>query len=257
MEEWLAALDRDDTTAAWDLFLSRYRRLIFAAVRHYAQDYDEVMDVFVRVCEALREDDLRRLRTWHEQPEHRARFSTWLVTVVRNLSIDWFRRREGRRRLPAAAEALPACQRRIFELVFLDGRSHVEAYELLRTSDEPAMTFAEFLRELHAVHRAVSDGRRGSLLRELHPIVPVQTPPDAASTVEAVEREAILENALAALSEDDRLAVQLYVVEQLPASDVARIVGLPNAKSVYNRVYRALADIRSRFAKAGLGSGDI
>ena len=96
MEDWTAALDRDDAEAAWDFFISRYRRLIFAAIRHYAQDYDDVMDVFARVCEALREDDLRRLRAYHAQAEHRARFSTWLVTVVRNLTIDWFRGRDGR-----------------------------------------------------------------------------------------------------------------------------------------------------------------
>jgi hypothetical protein len=45
------------------------------------------MDVFTRVCEALREDDLRRLRGWASEPDHRASFSTWLVTVVRNLTV--------------------------------------------------------------------------------------------------------------------------------------------------------------------------
>ena len=99
MEDWVSALRGKQPEAAWDLFLGRYRRLIFAAIRHYAQDYDDVMDVFARVCEALREDDFRRLRAYAEQPTHRARFSTWLVTVVRHLTIDWFRHRDGHRRL--------------------------------------------------------------------------------------------------------------------------------------------------------------
>jgi DNA-directed RNA polymerase specialized sigma24 family protein len=99
MEGWVAELKQGRPDAAWDLFLDRYRRLIFAAIRHYAQDYDDVMDVFARVCEALREDDLARLRCYAEQPFHGARFSTWLVTVVRHLTIDWFRHRNGRRRL--------------------------------------------------------------------------------------------------------------------------------------------------------------
>src|SRR2546430_2078161 len=54
MEDWMAQLQQAGPEAAWDLFLDRYRRLIFAAIRHYAQDYDDVMDVFARVCEALR-----------------------------------------------------------------------------------------------------------------------------------------------------------------------------------------------------------
>jgi len=257
MEDWTTALDRGDAEAAWDLFVSRYRRLIFAAIRRYAQDYDDVMDVFARVCEALREDDLRRLRAYHAQSEHRARFSTWLVTVVRNLTIDWFRGREGRRRLPAVAEGLPARQRRIFEQVFLDGRSHVEAFEGIRAREATDITFGEFLRELHAMYRAVSDGRRGSLLRELHPMLSLETLPDEASAVESAERRALVERALASLSHEDRVAVELYVVEQLPAADVARIVGLTNAKAVYNRVYRALAALKEHLTRAGIGSADV
>src|SRR6266704_2305374 len=111
MEDWMAQLQQAGPEAAWDLFLDRYRRLIFAAIRHYAQDYDDVMDVFARVCEALREDDLRRLRTYVAQPDHRARFSTWLVTVVRHVTVDWFRHRDGRRRLSVVADGLPPGRR--------------------------------------------------------------------------------------------------------------------------------------------------
>ena len=70
MEDWVAELERGRFDAAWDLFLDRYRRLIFAAIRHYAQDYDDVMDVFARACEALRTDNLRRIRTYTDQPQH-------------------------------------------------------------------------------------------------------------------------------------------------------------------------------------------
>src|SRR5437879_7096251 len=97
MDDWVAELRGGRPEAAWDLCLARYRRLIFSAIRHYAQDYDDVMDIFARVCEALRADDLRRLRCYVDQPDHRARFSTWLVTVVRHLTVDWFRHRDGRR----------------------------------------------------------------------------------------------------------------------------------------------------------------
>lgn len=162
----MAELQQGRPEPAWDLFLARYRRIVFAAIRHYAQDYDDVMDVFARVCEALREDDLRRLRAWVDQPKHSARFSTWLVTVVRNLTIDWFRHRDGRRRLSAVAEGLPPLRRRIFEHVFLDRRRHVEAYELIRAGELPDLSFRAFLAELRATYRAVTGGRRGALLRD-------------------------------------------------------------------------------------------
>lgn len=257
MEGWVAELASGRPDAAWDLFLDRYRRLIFAAIRHYAQDYDDVMDVFARVCEALREDDLRRLRGYAAQREHRARFSTWLVTVVHHITVDWFRHRDGRRRLSVVAETLPPLQRRIFELVFLDQRSHIEAYELIHSREATALPFAEFLAELRATYAAVTDGRRGRVLSELAGAGPASDEPSASSPAELVETRSLLERALGSLRAEDRAAVELYVVEDLPAEDVARILGLPNAKAVHNRVYRAVGVLRARLAQAGIERGDL
>lgn len=243
----MAELQRGRVDPAWDLFLDRYRRLIFAAIRHYAQDYDDVMDVFARVCESLREADLQRLRGYIGQPVHTARFSTWLVTVVRNLTIDWFRHRNGRRRLSTVAAALPPLRRRIFEHVFLHKRSHVETYELMRSNDGVDLPFGQFLVEVSSTYRAVADGRRGRILRELGGAAP--PPVDAEDeSATASERRQDLEYALRCLSPEERVAVELYVVEEMPAEAVAKVVGWPNAKAVYNHVYRALAAMRSRLS---------
>ena len=253
MDEWVAELQRGKLDAAWDLFLDRYRRLIFAAIRHYAQDYDDVMDVFARVCEALRSDELRRLRGWVEQAHHRARFSTLLVTVVRHLTVDWFRHRDGRRRLSVVAEGLPPLRRRIFEHVFLDQRSHVEAYELMRSADALDLSFGRFLAEVSGTYRAVTQGRRGRILRELgEPVPEVHAEQDDSAV--ARERREELEAALTLLSAEERVAVELFVVEEMPADAVAKVVGWSNAKAVYNRVYRALAVMRSRLEETREGT---
>jgi DNA-directed RNA polymerase specialized sigma24 family protein len=256
MDDWVGALQRGPDPA-WDLFLARYRRLIFAAIRHYAQDYDDVMDVFARVCEALREDDLRRLREYAAQSDHRARFSTWLVTVVRHLTVDWFRHRDGRRRLSTVADGLPPLRRRIFELVFLEHKSHVETFELIRTGDAPGLSFGEFLAELRATYRAVTDGRRGRVLRELGAAPPPEAEPATTEPAIAGETRALVQQALGALSAEDRAALELYVLEELPAADIARTLGLPNAKAVYNRVYRALAAVRTQLERSGIRREDL
>ena len=247
VDPWVAELQRGSVDAAWDLFLDRYRRLIFAAIRHYAQDYDDVMDVFARVCEALREADLKRLRGYLVQPTHTARFSTWLVTVVRNLTVDWFRHRDGRRRLTTVASSLPPLRRRIFEHVFLHKRSHVEAYELMRSTDCVDLSFGRFLVEVSATYRAVGDGRRGRMLRELGG--PAPPPANDEATIDAADdRQQELNVAMHSLTPEERVAVQLYVVEEMPAESVAKVVGWPNAKAVYNHVYRALAVLRERLS---------
>jgi DNA-directed RNA polymerase specialized sigma24 family protein len=257
LEDWATELQRGRSDAAWDLFVGRYRRLLFAAIRHYAQDYDDVMDVFARVCEALREDDLRRLRAWLDQPTHRARFSTWLVTVVRHLTIDWFRQRDGRRRLPAVVETLPPLQRRIFELVFLDQRSHVETYELVRGELAAGLSLREFRVELRETYRAAAKGRRGRVLRDLGGPPPPDDDVDDAPEPYAGEARRLVEAMMATLGPEDRTAVELYVVEGTPADQVARVLGWPNAKTVYNRVYRALAVLRERFERAGIRREDL
>ncbi len=244
---------------AWDLFLTRYRRLIFAAIRHYVQAPDDVMDVFARVCERLREDEMRRLRSYFEQPTHRARFSTWLVAVVRNLTVDWLRCRDGRQRLPAFATRLPPLRRRIFEHVFLNAHGHVETYEQLRVSDAPELTFREFLVELRATYRAAEEGRYGRALREIGGPPPPEpdSNPGAAGTLRLDDLRRVAARALEVLSDEDRLALELYVVEELPADRVATVLGLPNAKAVYNRVYRALASAREHLDQAGIGPADL
>jgi RNA polymerase sigma factor (sigma-70 family) len=255
-EGWATEFLRGRTDHAWDLFLTRYRRLIFAAIRHYTQDYDDVMDVFARVCEALRADDFRRLRTYVEGRDHRARFSTWLVTVVRHLTVDWFRERDGRKRLPALAAGLPDVQRRIFEHVFLGRRSHLETYELIRAGDS-CLSFRQFLVELRATYRAVTQGRRGTLLRDLGgPFLPDAEAPEPSPSDVADLRE-LAERLLSSLTAEERVAVQLYVIHELPAEDVARIIGAPNAKVVYNRVYRALAAARGTLERAGIRREDV
>ena len=259
MESWVAELQGGRPDAAWDLFLTRYRRLVFAAIRHYAQDYDDVMDVFAQVCEALREDDLRKLRAYAAQPDHRARCSTWLVTVVRHLTVDWFRHRDGRRHVSIVAEQWPPLRRRIFEHVFIHHHSHVAAYEMIRAEDAPALSFGEFLAELRTAYRAVTNGKRGHVLRELWPAPPPDAEPEPAATSpgDAAERSHLVEQALGSLDPEDRTAVELYILDELPAVLVAQIVGLPNAKAVYNRVYRALAVLRERLERAGVRLEDL
>ncbi len=257
MEDWLLPLQQGQPDVAWDGFVSRHRRLIFATIRHYTQDYDDGMELFAHLCAKLREDDMRRLRIRAEEPTPRAQFSTWLVAVLRHAVVDWFRHRDGRPRLSRLAEGLPATQRRIFELVFVEHRSHVEAYELIKLEQPSGLRFQQFLAELRATYRAVTAGRRGNILRELGALPPEPDPADPDDPAEFAERRERLQAALSGLAPEDRLVAELYIVQALPAEHVARVLGLPNAKAVYNRVQRILADLRAQLERSNIRLGDL
>jgi RNA polymerase sigma factor (sigma-70 family) len=215
------------------------------------------MDVFARVCEALRQDEMRRVRTYLDQPSHSARFTTWLVAVVRNITIDWFRSRDGRRRLSTIADNMPALRKQIFEEIFVEGRSHLEAYERICAISSKPPAFREFLVELRETYKAASAGRRGTILRDLAPIDLAPDGLDLTDPAVSDERSRRVEEALRTLPPQDRAAVELYVLEELSAVEIARIMGLRNAKAAYNRVYRALDVLRRHMAAQGLTRGDL
>jgi DNA-directed RNA polymerase specialized sigma24 family protein len=129
-------------------------------------------------------------------------------------------------------------------------RGHAETFERIRSRDESNLTFGVFLKELAAAYRAVPVPSRPAVVGD-------DSPRPSTDSAEAREAREILDSALGSLSGADRAAVMMYVVDELPAADVARVLGFPNAKAVYNRVYRALAEVRDALERAGLARGDL
>jgi RNA polymerase sigma factor (sigma-70 family) len=258
-EAWRGRLAKGDPTGAWDLFIDRYRPLILATVRRKLPDPDDHMEAFAHVCEGLAADGLARLRRFQDGPS-RARFSTWLVTVVHHQLVDWLRQRDGRPRFKPP-RGLTQSQQRIFTHVFIEQRSHAEAYELVRAEASCELRFSAFLRELAETYRVVEQARPGGVMHYL-------ARGEAGSISEfyedfpenrlaAEEIHARLAPALAALSAEERVALRLYVVEQVPARDVARVLGWSGPKAVYNRVYRSLMQLRELLEGEGVGPGDF
>ena len=253
MESWRAKLAAGDAEGAWDEFIARYRRLILATIRRTLGDDDDVVEVFAEVCARLSSDELMRLRRHAESDT--SRFSTWLVTVVHHRTIDWVRHRDGRPRIRVPAGLSPS-QEKIFKHVFDERRSHIEAYELIRQRDEPDLTFPDFLKQIAETYRVVERARGKAATHYFvgPPIVSKQTEATAEDTMIAAESSERLASVLEILPEDERLAVQLFVIDELQAERVAQVVGWPNAKAVYNRVYRSLAVLRKELERRGVES---
>ncbi len=119
------------------------------------------------------------------------------------------------------------------------------------------MPFNEFLREVRETNRIAPCPYSITPRRPVNDPSPAEASLpelDPAETAESVRR---LAAALASQPADVRLAINLFVVEGMSASDVARLVGWPNAKAVYNRVSRALANLRTHLEREGIGPGDL
>jgi RNA polymerase sigma factor (sigma-70 family) len=255
MEPWLVALANGDFESAWKEFHGRYHRLILATIRRLVHDPGDRGDVCASVCAALVADRCARLRRYSPAASGPSAAGTWVVAVVRNLTVDWLRKEHGRPRF-TVPPALSPLQQAIYSAICLDGHSPAVAYELLGTRRPDVGSFREFLRAVRETHLAAPCPRSVPLRRPA-PAPEPEPLPSPEGPVESAEAALRLRAALATLPPDLRLAVELYVVEQLPAAEVARLVGWPNAKAVYNRVSRALAQLRARLGQAGIGRGDL
>jgi RNA polymerase sigma factor (sigma-70 family) len=248
VEPWRAALDAGDSDTAWTLFLARYHRLIGATIARCTPDPEDAHDAFAHVCDQLWDGELRRLRRFHESSQHTAKFSTWLVVVVRNLAVDWRRTRDGRPRT-TPPPGLSPLRAEIYHVVLVQRRSHAEAYEILRSKRDDLCSFPQFLREVRETYRQV-DARRWSHLA-MDQIFAFESAEsgEVEDDIGSGLQRARLAKALSHLSESDRGAIQLFVVEERPAAEVAQTLGWANSKTVYNRVRRALAVLRVRLVE--------
>ncbi|MEO5508998.1 MAG: sigma-70 family RNA polymerase sigma factor [Longimicrobiales bacterium] len=253
MEAWLSRLRAGDDQAAWDLFSERYRPLIIASISSLLDDRDDVMDVFSTVCHALIKNDYARLKRYSDQSSNAASVSTWIVTVVHNLTVDWIRSRDGRRRY-VTPSTLSSLHREIHEALCRDGLTVAEAFERVQGRTEVALVFHHFLREARESQRLApcQDSSRTRFHATL--VADASAPADSAEQLELSEQ---LNAALADHPPDLRLAIELFVVEELSAAEVANVVGWPNARAVYNRVGRALEKLRIDMERRGIGRQDL
>jgi RNA polymerase sigma factor (sigma-70 family) len=190
VDMWRVRLADGDTNAAWDHFIEAYRPLILATIRHTISDHDDIMEVFAHICGELSADNLSRLTAFDLRSVHTAKFSTWLVVVVRHETIDWLRKRDG-------------------------------------------------------------TGARGEE-DDLSAHVLVDGAPLADQLLENDELRVRLNEELALLDPKEQLAIKLYLIDELPAAEVARLLGWASAKTVYNAVYRSLATLRGRLEGSGI-----
>jgi RNA polymerase sigma factor (sigma-70 family) len=221
---------------------------MLATIRRLVEDPDDVDDVFAVVSQALSENDLERLRRFVDDPK-RGRFSTWLVAVVRNLTIDWLRRRDGRRQASAAPAVLSELQREIYIAIFVEGRTHIEAFEMMVARRGESLSFRSFLQALRETYRLAPPKSRADWDEQIAPA--------ASERAERADTARHLADALAAFPPEHRLALELFVIEGMAAAQVAQVVGWPNAKAVYNNIYRMIDALRAKLARAGITSRDL
>jgi len=253
--------------AAWSAFVERYAGLLYSVVRRTlrSNDRDEIRTVLANVLVALRRSKLATF-------EGRAALSTWLTLVARSESLDQLRRRVGRGRLVRTLRGLSAAERTLYRLYYVEGRSPHAAVEELSRGGE-AWTIDRFVAALRSIEKRLGDPGLRQLAYDLH----AQSVGAASGRLleyldhvrdefeqragayspeyHLMEREArrttdSLLEMIADLDPDERRMLQLRFEQGWTAPEIARELGLRNARGVYSITDRIVRKLRRAFLHA-------
>jgi DNA-directed RNA polymerase specialized sigma24 family protein len=258
-DDALRALMRKDAGAGWRAFIDQYTPLLVGLIRRAGLlDRDDVMEVYVAICEQLSARDFERLKS---QNAARGSLAGWLTVVARHAVVDWVRSRKGRRRLFQAVQDLPRFDQRVFELYYWDERRPSEIAEHLSQETGRPTSLADALDALERVNGALTDRHRAELfalaVRSKVPmaledadergVIDVSADPEAAARV--AQWNAGFERALARLPAEDAAIVRLKYGEGLASPDVERVLGIPRLSAP--RLQGILARLRGLLAEDG------
>jgi RNA polymerase sigma factor (sigma-70 family) len=249
------ALRSERAQCAWTDFLEGYGPIILQAVRRTIWDSESAADCFVFVCEQLSARGYRRLLQF--KPGSGTSFVTWLRVVVRNLSLDWYRKQVGRHRKFESVERLPLLHQEIYRFRYQEGRSLDETYLALRgrfpqlTSDAVSDADAELRQSLSSRQEWLLVARRSDTVT-LDSTDSTDSPPiDLADPTRGPEACAIsheewqrLGRGLAKLDAPERLLLQLRFGRGATLAKIARLVGLPDAQTADRRIRATLDRLR-------------
>lgn len=229
----LRRLSSTDAGPAWVEFLERYGSLIMSAAGQFEYERDRADECFLYVCEQLNDDGFRRLLKFNAAGK--ARFRTWLGSVVFNLCVDWHRREYGRTTLLPAISALPAFDQAVYHLVIEQGLGKEACFQSL-LADFPDLTRELVAKAVVRVYSLLTPRQRWQISlrnRGRQRALDASSPdpcdrlPDPAlgPDVEAQkeqEREA-LQSALSRLPSIQRLLIRLRFQEGLPLRKIAQL----------------------------------
>ena len=245
-----------DAGAGWRAFVDQYSpRLLQLIEQCGVRDRDDVMDLYVHVCERLAADDCARLR---RHDPGKGALSAWLGTVVRRMLVDWVRSQRGRKRLFGSIQALSPVDQQVFELYYWRRHTPSEMADLITGSSGRGIGLAAVFGSLERIERALTERQRTDLMamaaragaaaaledEDGEPIVPVVSEdPDPEAMLIAARRNAALASALQMLPAEDRVIVSMRVIDGLTLTEIRRALHL--ASLTPDRLAQIVAALRS------------
>jgi len=233
---------------------------------------NEALELSGRVLDQLTKNNYQVLH----QFENKAKFTTYLTTIIANQSIDMIRKKKGRSREKDRAREFGDIGIQIYQKIVVQGLSVEMAYQELLSLKKIATSETEFLR---MVDRIKGSGRNpgpvpdpndnlirmGSQDSQTGEMILPETRNNPEETVIKNSQQQQIDRLLLEILEELNGEEQLIIRMRFPANPdqdsesieaIARIMDI-SPKAVYKRISRVLKKCREKFEKKGIRSHDL
>ena len=264
MEEDLALIARVEagSTPHWHSFVDRYAGLIYSVIRRqlFAEDEDEIRDVFVEVLDTLYNGKLGEY-------EGRSELSTWLIVISRGKALDYLRKRDGRRKLPVSHDQLSPLEQDVFRLHHVEGLGFEAVIHTLASTGQRvsaddianAVIRIESLMDRHYLNRLEYNAKAptlgivsGRLLDFLNGMQIQYERPRADAPDQILERRELeamgrrVRLLLAEMSDEEQEIMRLRFDEGWTARRISDELDLGGQRRVYTVIDRVVRAVRNR-----------
>lgn len=229
-------------------------RTVASVVRRYAVSPWDADDFGGQVKLRLVADDYAVLRKF----AGRSRLSTYLTTVIMNLFRDFLIQRWGKWRPSAAAKRMGELGVQLEALLYRDGFSSAEAFELLRNRFGAELSDEE-LEEMAIGLRPRNNRRFGSdaVLARLQSAERTDSAVlDSEYAVTLRRAEAVLQQVIRGLDAEERLILRMRFADGLTVKAIAGALDL-EPRRMYSRLRRLLTRVRRRVEKKGVSCEEV
>lgn len=245
-----------DAQQVYNENLGTIRRIAAFEARRNQLHPEEAEDFVQEVCKRLLEDDYAIIRKF----EGRSQFSTYLTTVIGHLFHEVRVKLWGKWRPSAEAKRIGDKAITLERMITRDGYTFSEAVNVLTTPAGSQYTIAE----LESIYtRLPPRNPRPVIISD--DVVPdaLAVNSEADARVEMGERERAarqtaiaIDEALAAMDDEDRLLLQLRFWDGRKVPDIAQLLH-NDQKKLYKRLDRLFLLLRRALETAGVTRSDI
>jgi len=259
ISDLLHRLNSTDSGAAWAEFIDRYAPQIMKLVYQFEYKQIRGSECFLYVCERLCDHRFRRLQKFNVHGK--ASFQTWLGVVVFNLCVDWHRREFGRVQMLPAISALPAFDRKVYQLSFEQVMPLETCFQTLR-ADFPDLTRQQLSSAIGRVYNVLTPRQRWQINLRIRQRKPGKIDPHLLPSLECGPEDCArsrqesedLQLAMGKLSQDQRLLLQLRFRQGLTLKKIAEIMQLGDPFRARRKLQTTL-DLLSEYIKVRSSSG--